>query len=99
MFRIGAWNSEWTRENYPVAAPRGDSPNHPPHGGYGAIFARHATQANEGCDFDFLAQGPSRPRTQDPLTLNASRGGLSIPRLPGYRATVLEEAARGAAVW
>jgi dihydroxy-acid dehydratase len=26
--------------------------------GYGAIFARHATQANEGCDFDFLAQGP-----------------------------------------
>jgi len=29
--------------------------------GYGAIFARHATQANEGCDFDFLAQGPSVP--------------------------------------
>ena len=27
----------------------------PPYGrGYGAIFARHATQANEGCDFDFL---------------------------------------------
>src|SRR5919112_1564674 len=25
--------------------------------GYGAIFARHATQANEGCDFDFLARG------------------------------------------
>jgi len=35
---------------------------HPPYGrGYGAIFARHATQANEGCDFDFLAQGPSVP--------------------------------------
>jgi dihydroxyacid dehydratase/phosphogluconate dehydratase len=34
----------------------------PPYGrGYGAIFARHATQANEGCDFDFLAQGPSVP--------------------------------------
>src|SRR5688500_16041083 len=29
MFRIGAWNSEWTREHYPVAAPSGDSPNHP----------------------------------------------------------------------
>ena len=29
--------------------------------GYGAIFARHATQANEGCNFDFLAQGPSVP--------------------------------------
>jgi dihydroxy-acid dehydratase len=34
----------------------------PPYGrGYGAIFARHATQANEGCDFDFLAKGPSVP--------------------------------------
>jgi dihydroxy-acid dehydratase len=22
--------------------------------GYGAIFAKHVTQANEGCDFDFL---------------------------------------------
>jgi dihydroxy-acid dehydratase len=29
--------------------------------GYGAIFARHATQANEGCDFDFLARGPLVP--------------------------------------
>jgi dihydroxy-acid dehydratase len=29
--------------------------------GYGAIFAGHATQANEGCDFDFLVQGPSVP--------------------------------------
>ncbi|MDQ3438122.1 MAG: dihydroxy-acid dehydratase, partial [Actinomycetota bacterium] len=38
------------------------SPPPKPYGrGYGAIFARHATQANEGCDFDFLAQGPSVP--------------------------------------
>jgi dihydroxy-acid dehydratase len=29
--------------------------------GYGAIFAGHVTQANEGCDFDFLAQGPLVP--------------------------------------
>jgi dihydroxy-acid dehydratase len=29
--------------------------------GYGAIFARHATQANEGCDFDFLDRGPRVP--------------------------------------
>jgi dihydroxyacid dehydratase/phosphogluconate dehydratase len=29
--------------------------------GYGAIFARHATQANEGCDFDFLTEGPPVP--------------------------------------
>jgi dihydroxyacid dehydratase/phosphogluconate dehydratase len=34
-------------------------PPQPPYGrGYGVIFARHATQANEGCDFDFLAEGP-----------------------------------------
>jgi dihydroxy-acid dehydratase len=25
--------------------------------GYGAMFARHITQANEGCDFDFLESG------------------------------------------
>jgi dihydroxy-acid dehydratase len=37
----------------------------PPYGrGYGAIFARHTTQANEGCDFDFLAQGPSVPEPE-----------------------------------
>jgi dihydroxy-acid dehydratase len=29
--------------------------------GYGAMFARHVTQANEGCDFDFLAEGPPVP--------------------------------------
>jgi dihydroxy-acid dehydratase len=32
--------------------------------GYGAMFARHATQANEGCDFDFLAEGPSVPEPE-----------------------------------
>ena len=26
---------------------------------YGALYARHVTQANEGCDFDFLAEGPA----------------------------------------
>jgi dihydroxyacid dehydratase/phosphogluconate dehydratase len=37
----------------------------PPYGrGYGAIFARHATQANEGCDFDFLAEGPPVPEPE-----------------------------------
>jgi dihydroxy-acid dehydratase len=29
--------------------------------GYGAMFARHITQANEGCDFDFLERGPPIP--------------------------------------
>jgi dihydroxyacid dehydratase/phosphogluconate dehydratase len=37
----------------------------PPYGrGYGAIFARHATQANEGCDFDFLTEGPPVPEPE-----------------------------------
>src|SRR5215210_4364760 len=29
MFPIGAWNSKSMRESYPVAAPRGDRPDHP----------------------------------------------------------------------
>jgi dihydroxy-acid dehydratase len=37
----------------------------PPYGrGYGAIFARHATQASEGCDFDFLTEGPPVPEPE-----------------------------------
>jgi dihydroxy-acid dehydratase len=32
--------------------------------GYGALFARHITQANEGCDFDFLAAGPPTPEPE-----------------------------------
>jgi len=31
--------------------------------GYGAMFSRHITQANEGCDFDFLERGAA---TRDP---------------------------------
>jgi len=29
--------------------------------GYGAMFAQHVTQANEGCDFDFLERGAPTP--------------------------------------
>jgi dihydroxy-acid dehydratase len=29
--------------------------------GYGRMFASHITQANEGCDFDFLESGPATP--------------------------------------
>ena len=29
--------------------------------GYGALSARHMTQANEGCDFDFLERGAATP--------------------------------------
>ena len=29
--------------------------------GYGSLFLRHVTQANEGCDFDFLHAGEPTP--------------------------------------
>jgi dihydroxyacid dehydratase/phosphogluconate dehydratase len=32
--------------------------------GYGALYLRHITQANEGCDFDFLAAGPPTPEPE-----------------------------------
>jgi len=32
--------------------------------GYGAMYARHITQANEGCDFDFLESGPVIPEPE-----------------------------------
>src|SRR3984893_8193203 len=31
---------------------------------YGAMYARHITQANEGCDFDFLESGPVIPEPE-----------------------------------
>ena len=32
--------------------------------GYTALFAKHVTQANEGCDFDFLHAGDPTPEPQ-----------------------------------
>ena len=32
--------------------------------GYGQLFARHVNQANDGCDFDFLAGGPPVPEPE-----------------------------------
>src|SRR5690242_9221437 len=32
--------------------------------GYGALYLRHITQANEGCDFDFLEAGPPTPEPE-----------------------------------
>jgi dihydroxy-acid dehydratase len=32
--------------------------------GYGAVFSQHVTQANEGCDFDFLEAGPPIPEPE-----------------------------------
>lgn len=41
------------------------SPPKPHYGrGYGAMFSRHISQANDGCDFDFLAEGEAVPEPQ-----------------------------------
>ncbi|HYZ97883.1 MAG TPA: L-arabinonate dehydratase [Acidimicrobiales bacterium] len=32
--------------------------------GYGALYLQHITQANEGCDFDFLGAGPPTPEPE-----------------------------------
>jgi dihydroxyacid dehydratase/phosphogluconate dehydratase len=29
--------------------------------GYGALFSEHVTQANEGCDFEFLSRAGATP--------------------------------------
>ena len=43
----------WTRlKDFQPAAPKYDR-------GYGKLFLEHVTQANLGCDFDFLRQSPS----------------------------------------
>jgi dihydroxy-acid dehydratase len=39
---IGRRRAQWTQPAFPH--PRG----------YGALYAQHVTQANQGCDFDFL---------------------------------------------
>jgi dihydroxy-acid dehydratase len=38
----------------------------PPHyqRGFGALYAAHVTQANKGCDFDFLEAGPDTPEPE-----------------------------------
>ena len=42
------------KKNWRAAAPRGKRRHRKFERGYGAIFSKHITQANEGCDFDFL---------------------------------------------
>jgi Dihydroxyacid dehydratase/phosphogluconate dehydratase len=32
--------------------------------GYGALYLQHITQANEGCDFDFLEAGVPTPEPE-----------------------------------
>jgi len=32
--------------------------------GFGSLYLKHVTQADEGCDFDFLADGPPTPEPE-----------------------------------
>ena len=47
-------------------APQAKWRTPPPHyeRGYGALFSRHITQANDGCDFDFLEGTSPIPEPQ-----------------------------------
>jgi dihydroxy-acid dehydratase len=49
-----------------LAKRRADwQPQPPKYGrGYGALYLKHITQANEGCDFDFLESGPPTPEPE-----------------------------------
>ena len=46
------------------AARTGSSPRAKFGRGYGALYLQHITQANEGCDFDFLEAGPPTPEPE-----------------------------------
>ena len=49
-----------------LAARRADW-RHPPAKfgrGYGALYLHHITQADQGCDFDFLEAGPATPEPE-----------------------------------
>ena len=39
--------------------------------GFGTLYLKHVTQANEGCDFDFLEAGARDARARDPLSARA----------------------------
>jgi hypothetical protein len=54
------------------------APAAPPVRGYGALFAQHVTQADKGCDFDFLT-GAGEPEPGDPLTLRTQARGNAQP--------------------
>ena len=98
---------EWTRENYPVAAPRGDAPNHPTVAATGRYSPGTRPRPTKvATSISWHKDHPSlNPRSTDPQTrvrTAALRNGvttlLSAARLPGNRAAVLEEAAGGAVV-
>jgi dihydroxy-acid dehydratase len=60
---VAAGKLEWKVSDAELARRRaGWKPLAPRYArGYGALFARHITQANKGCDFDFLQHGSPTP--------------------------------------
>ena len=55
MFPRASWNCVLSRRGDPATSSASSSP--PPRHydrGYGRLFLDHVTQANLGCDFDFL---------------------------------------------
>ena len=49
--------------------------------GFGAIFAQHIAQANEGCDFDVLERGEADSRSRDPLTVCKASPPWTCPQI------------------
>ncbi len=54
VFECGRTDLAQRREQWRPPAPKFER-------GYGALFSEHITQANEGCDFDFLARRGRNP--------------------------------------
>ena len=83
--RCGCRTKSWRRaarswKPREVAYPRG----------YGHLYARHVTQANKGCDFDFLEGTAPDWRAGDPLVLRAAvtADGFPLPTRCSFRLQV-----------
>ena len=50
--------------NWTSAAPTGNNPRPKYARGYGALYLQHITQADQGCDFDFLEAGAPTPEPE-----------------------------------
>jgi dihydroxy-acid dehydratase len=59
ILRVDISDAEMAKRKAAWVAPK---PHYPR--GYGAIFAKHVTQANEGCDFDFLTAEGTIPEPE-----------------------------------
>ena len=67
------------------AAPRGRSPRRSYERGYGALYQQHITQADQGCDFDFLEGHRADCGTGDSLSMRHSPAVLHPSGEDAYR--------------